>query len=126
VCLWTPQLRGCFSLDKVPEAERVETLQEVCGAGYANINFVPLTDKPQLEVETRTLPGVAITRGFYTSYFLTFNHEVSRSNDDFTLVAGRSPKLGRMKHRGREIESGDGSAFLISCAAPSIAETQCE
>ncbi len=113
-----------FSLAKVPEADRVETLQEVFGTGYANINFVPLTDKPQLEVETRTLPGVAITRGFYSPHFLTFNQDVSRASDDFTLVAGRGLERGRMTHRGREVESGDGSAFLISCADPSTAETK--
>lgn len=113
-----------FSLAMVPEADRVETLQEVFGAGYANINFVPLTEQPQLEVETRSLPGVTITRGLITPYFLTFNQDVSRASDDLTLVVGRGLEQGRMTHRGREIESGDGSAFLISCADPSTAETK--
>ena len=115
-----------FSLDTVPEAERLDTLQEVFGNGYANINFIPLTEKPNLEVETRMLPGVSITRGFCTPYHLTFNQDASRTNDDFTLVAGHSPKKGRARHHGRELESGDGSAFLISCAEPSVAETQSE
>lgn len=113
-----------FSLVEVPPQQRVETLRDVFGAGYANISFVPLTDDPQLEVETVVLPGVAITRGFYTPHFLTFNQDVSKASDDFTFVAGCGAKRGRMTHRGGEIISGDGSGFLISCAEPSSAETQ--
>jgi hypothetical protein len=47
-----------FSLAEIPQSQRQEMMREVAGRAIANLDLTPKTDDPQMEVETRVLPGL--------------------------------------------------------------------
>lgn len=112
-----------LSLNDVPEGKRTETLREVFGQGVVNMDFIPMTDDPQMEVEIHLLPGIAITRGWNSPYLADSGYDRSRDNDDFALVWGTSPGKGRLQHLGKENVGDNGAASFISCADRVTAET---
>ncbi|GAA4722033.1 hypothetical protein H9L13_10390 [Sphingomonas lutea] len=77
-----------FSLDRVPERERRETLTEVFGRGVVNMEFTPLDDNPIFEFEIRLLPGLAITWGRGSPHLGITGHDRSLENDDLMLACG--------------------------------------
>lgn len=111
-----------FSLDSVPERDRLATLTEVFGRGVTNMEFTPLDDQPRFEFEIQLLPGVAVTRGFNSPHISNSGRDPSRRSDDLMLAWSLRPAQGRMLHRGKEI-SGDGTGAFVTCAEQMIGET---
>ena len=109
-----------FSLADIPEADRTSTLREFFGRGVVNCDFIPLTDAPIIEFETRLYPGVAVTYGWHTPIRSETVQDASRATDDLILVWGS--RGGRVEQRGLETQSADG-AGLLSAAEKVRSET---
>ena len=105
-----------FSLKGVPERERAAMLREEFGRGVVNTDFVPLSDEPWMELETRLLPGVAITFGAHSAYLADSGYDKSRLTDDFNLVWVSRPTKLLLAQRYKEIRGDDGTAVLFSGA----------
>ncbi|PQM29379.1 hypothetical protein CVO77_00100 [Sphingopyxis lindanitolerans] len=103
-----------FSLAAIPRPQRREVVREVAGRAIANLDLIPKTDDPQMEVETRFLPGVTITDAWVSPH-LASSYDLSRGDDDFTLLWSTSPAKGGVLQLGNELPA-DGSAALLSCA----------
>jgi AraC-like DNA-binding protein len=103
-----------FSLAEIPESQRREMVREVAGRAIANLDLTPKTDHPQMEVESRFLPGVSITDAWVSPH-LASSYDLSRGDDDFTLLWSVSPAKGGVLQFGKELLA-DGSASLLSCA----------
>lgn len=103
-----------FSLAEIPPPQRREVVREVAGHAIANLDIIPTTDDPQMEVETRFLPGVTITDA-WASPHLASSYDLSRGDDSFTLLWSTSPAKGGVLQFGHELPA-DGSAALLSCA----------
>jgi AraC-like DNA-binding protein len=102
-----------FSLDSVPERQRLTTLREEFGRGVVNTDFVALSEDPWMELETRLLPGVAVTSGAHSPFQADTGHDSSRRNDDFNLTWAIQPAKFMMAQRGREVQADDGTAILF-------------
>jgi hypothetical protein len=105
-----------LSLAEVPERDRAVTLKEVFGRGIVNMDFTPLTDDPQLEVQIHLFPGVAVTSSRNSPFFSDSGFDPSRESDDLAFVWATSPCKAGLKHLGKEVVADDGAAVLISCA----------
>jgi len=110
-----------FSLSEVPENERAITLHEAFGRAVLNMDFKPLTEYPDFNLESQFLPGATVTRGWNTPHALTSSYDPSRDNDDLAVVWGRSLG-GVISQRGKDALSGHGPV-LISCAETTCAKT---
>lgn len=102
-----------FSLAQVPERERSATLTEVFGRGVVNTDFVPLSDQPWMEIESRLLPGVAITCGAHSPFLADTGHDTSRRTDDFNLVWATRPTALLLAQRTKEVRGDDGTATFF-------------
>ncbi len=105
-----------FSLENVPERERFATLREEFGRGVVNTEFVPLTDRPWMELEVRLLPNVAITSGAHSAFLADTGHDRTRGADDFNLVWATRPSKLLLEQRGKTVCGGDGTAAFFSGA----------
>jgi len=103
-----------FSLAEIPRRQRREMVREVAGRAIANLELMPKTDDPQMEVEIRFLPGVSITDAWVSPHRAS-SYDLSRGDDDFTLLWSTAPARGGVQHLGSELPA-DGSAALLSCA----------
>jgi AraC-like DNA-binding protein len=103
-----------FSLAEIPQSQRREIVREVAGRAIANLDLTPKTDDPQMEVETRFLPGLTVTDAWVSPH-LASSYDLSRGDDDFTLLWSSSPAKGGVLQFGSELPA-DGSAALLSCA----------
>lgn len=103
-----------FSLAEIPQPQRREMVREVAGRAIANLDLTPKTDDPQMEVETRFLPGLTVTDAWVSPH-LASSYDLSRGDDDFTLLWSSSPAKGGVLQFGSELPA-DGSAALLSCA----------
>ena len=110
-----------FSLSDVPARERETILQEAFGRAVLNMDFKPLTEDPDFNLECQFLPGAIVTRFSSTPYALTSGYDPSRNNDDLAVVWG-SAIGGAISQSGNEVE-GDRGPVLISCAEPTRAKT---
>ena len=103
-----------LSLSGVPKAERSTVLQDSIGPSL-NIDFTVVGETIEFEASCLILPQVAITRGRHTG-LLAKRLDLSRENDDFSLVWPATPAGGRMQHLSREVDAESGQAVLMSCA----------
>jgi AraC-like DNA-binding protein len=110
-----------FSLAHVPLPERREVVREVAGRAIANLDLIPKTDDPQMEVEIRLLPGIVITDACVSPHWAS-SYDHSRGDDDFTLLWSSVPAKGWVRQFDRE-SLADGSAVLLSAADRMTFET---
>lgn len=113
-----PQPVVRLSSSGMTPSERAEAIRETYGRSVLNIDFEPLVDDPQFEIEVRVLPGVCVTSGWNTPYHAK-SHDPSRENDDFLFVWG--DRGGRTRPLGKTVESSEG-ATLLTCAEKVLAE----
>jgi AraC-like DNA-binding protein len=111
-----------FSLKKIPKPRRREAMTEVAGRTWMNVDFNPLTNDPELEIESRILPGVVISDMQVSAHRSASSYDPSRDSDDFGLLWAHAPSKASVTHLGRE-QVADGSAVLLSCADRMIFET---
>lgn len=100
-----------FCARDYPAVDRRAVLQENFCRGVLNIDWSPLGEELDFEIESRWVSDVAITRGYNSAHVAT-NHDCSRDRDDFLLVWATSG--GAVTHLGREVESANSLAFLSS------------
>jgi len=103
-----------------PADSRREVLQEGFCRGILNIDFSPVGDDLDYEMEVRLLGDVVISTGWNSAHYAT-NYDRSRDRDDYLLVWATAG--GLITHLGRELESVSDAAFL-SCAERVTAQSQ--
>jgi AraC-like DNA-binding protein len=111
-----------FSLAKIPQPQRHETMREAIGRTTLNVDFTPLGGDPEMELATRFLTGVTIADALLSSHRLESGYDPSRDSDDFALLWSTPPASGVFRQLGKETRN-DGSAVLISCADRYACET---
>jgi AraC-like DNA-binding protein len=102
-----------FSLDGVPPTQRREVVREVSGRAIANLDITPKTEVPEMAVEIRVLPGVSFVDACVSPH-LASTYDLSRGDDDFTLLWSTSPARGWVRQLGKTAPA-DGAAALLSC-----------
>lgn len=111
-----------FSLKEIPSARRREAMTEVAGRIWMNVDFNPLTNAVELEIESCIFPGVAISEMQISPHRSASSYDPSRDSDDFGLLWAHAPSKASVTHLGRE-QVADGSAVLLSCADRMVFET---
>jgi AraC-like DNA-binding protein len=108
-----------FSTDAVPERDRLAVLREEVGRHFLRVDFEPSSDWPlRAQFAFQTLPGLRIVKAAQTPIAVRrMQTLIARDVDDFAFcisLAGHSSIV----QRDREIASGAGDAYLLSCAEP--------
>jgi len=111
-----------FSLKERLTRRTREVAQEEVGRAFMNLDFTSLADDLSMELETRLLPGVAVTHARLSPHQAR-SHDPSRGDDDFTLLWSPTSGQGFTRQVGREV-SADGSASLLSGAERMECETR--
>jgi AraC-like DNA-binding protein len=107
-----------FSLDGVPERDRMAVFREVFGRTVLKYDLEPLADIPfDVDLTFRALPGLMTMSGRVHGSRNRRTPETLAADptDDIGMIVNlRGPH--RVVHAGREIVLGDGDATLVSMA----------
>ena len=105
-----------FTLDGVPEPERLPVFREVFGRKVLKYDLEPLPDIPfDVDVKFQALPGLMMMSGRVHGSRNQRTRETLAADptDDVGMIVNlRGPH--RIVHGGREIVLGDGEATLVS------------
>lgn len=105
-----------FSLDGVPERDRLAVFREVFGRTVLKYDLEPLADIPfDVDLKFRALPGLMMMTGKVHGSRNQRTPETIAADptDDIGMIVNlRGPH--RIVHAGREIVLGDGDATLVS------------
>src|SRR5712671_1074609 len=107
-----------FSLDGVPEDERLPVFREVFGRTILKYDLEPLPDIPfYVDLKFQALPGLAIMSGRLHGSLDRRTRETlaPETTDDIGMIVNlRGPH--RITHGRKELVLGDGEATLVSMA----------
>ena len=107
-----------FSLDGIPERDRMAVFREVFGRTVLRYDLEPVRDIPfEVDVTFRSLPGLMMMSGRVHGSRNQRTAEMLAADptDDVGMIVNlRGPH--RLVHAGREVVLGDGEATLVSMA----------
>jgi hypothetical protein len=92
-------------------------VREVAGRAIANLDLVPKTDDPQMEVEIRLLPGIVIADACVSRHWAS-SYDHLRGDDDFTLLWSSVPAKGWVA----SIPVVEGGRGMCGSICPAVAD----
>ena len=107
-----------FSLDSVPEEDRLVTMREITGRAVFNLDIQPLTAQPELELQLWLLPGATVTMGRISPQMVRSGFDASLQDDDFVFGWEASPTPAQIEHAGRTVVFKQGTGLLLTGAEP--------
>ena len=105
-----------FSLQSVPERERTVALREMTGRAVMNVDIRSIAERPELDMELWSLPGVTVGITRVTPQTTKSGYDPSLQDGDFIFgwEASRSP--AQVEQVGRTLVFTQGTAVLLTGA----------
>jgi AraC-like DNA-binding protein len=101
-----------FSSADVPRIERAAILREVFGRGVCNMEFIPLTDAPEVDAELKSMPGLNVMWGYNSPHRMEIDPSLHDGGDMFMMSLFESDL--QVRHKAGEIDIASGGALIVS------------
>ena len=101
-----------FSSANLPQIERSTILREVFGRVVCKMEFIPLTDAPEVDAEMRAMPGLNVMWGYNSPHRMEIDPALHDGSDMFMMSLFESDL--HVRHEAGEVDIASGSALIVS------------